>query len=593
MKKTKIICTMGPSTDDAALLAEMMRSGMDLARFNFSHGCHEDHARRVELVRKAAAEVEKPIALIADTKGPEMRLGIFKEGKVILKEGDSFTLTTEEIEGTQEISYVNYAGLPEELQPGNAILLSDGLLALEVTAVDVQGGKIYTKVVHGGEISSRKRVACPGVELKLPFLSEQDISDITFAAKLGMDYVAASFVQKADDVLAIRRVLEEVGSSMGIISKIENHAGVKNIEEIIAVSDGVMVARGDLGVEIPAEVVPLVQKNIIRSCNKAGKPVITATQMLESMITSYRATRAEASDIANAIFDGTDDIMLSGETASGKYPLEAVRTMAKIAEQTETALDYAQIFKNKGIGERIHSTEAISHATVQIAQELGSDAIVSITESGFTARMLAKYRPAAGVIGVSRHPQTVRAMQLYWGVYPYKGMMEESSSKIMKNSLKVLKEKGKVQKDDLVVFTACVFSVVTAGVPVGKPGTTNLIKVVAMSRKLVSGVGIGLQSITGVVCRCTKPEDFTGKLKAGDILVVDVLPDEAGKYAAAAGAIIAEEGGLTSTAAIVAVGCGVPAIVGACGAMQSLKDGTTVTVDTVSGIVYEGTSNIM
>ena len=256
---------MGPSTDDAALLAEMMRSGMDLARFNFSHGCHEDHARRVELVRKAAAEVEKPIALIADTKGPEMRLGIFKDGKVILNEGDSFTLTTEEIEGTQEISYVNYAGLPEELQPGNAILLSDGLLALEVTDVDVQGGKIYTKVVHGGEISSRKRVACPGVELKLPFLSEQDISDITFAAKLGMDYVAASFVQKADDVLAIRRVLEEVGSSMGIISKIENHAGVKNIEEIIAVSDGVMVARGDLGVEIPAEVVPLVQKNIIRS----------------------------------------------------------------------------------------------------------------------------------------------------------------------------------------------------------------------------------------------------------------------------------------------------------------------------------------
>ena len=237
MKKTKIICTMGPSTDDAALLAEMMRSGMDLARFNFSHGCHEDHARRVELVRKAAAEVEKPIALIADTKGPEMRLGIFKEGRVILKEGDSFTLTTEEIEGTQEISYVNYAGLPEELQPGNAILLSDGLLALEVTDVDVQGGKIYTKVVHGGEISSRKRVACPGVELKLPFLSEQDISDITFAAKLGMDYVAASFVQKADDVLAIRRVLEEVGSSMGIISKIENHAGVKNIEEIINVSD--------------------------------------------------------------------------------------------------------------------------------------------------------------------------------------------------------------------------------------------------------------------------------------------------------------------------------------------------------------------
>ena len=585
MKKTKIICTMGPSTDDVGLLAQMMRSGMDLARFNFSHGSHDDQARRVELVRRAAAEVEKPIALIADTKGPEMRLGIFKAGKVILKEGDSFTLTTEEIEGTEEISYVNYAGLPEELQPGNAILLSDGLLALEVTSIDVACGKIYTKVVHGGEISSRKRVACPGVELKLPFLSEQDISDITFAAELGMDYVAASFVQKADDVLAIRRVLEQCGSQMGIISKIENHAGVKNIEEIIAVSDGVMVARGDLGVEIPAEVVPLVQKDIIRSCNRFGKPVITATQMLESMINSYRATRAEASDIANAIFDGTDAIMLSGETASGKYPLEAVQTMAKIAEQTETALDYARIFKNKGIGERIHSTEAISHATVQIAQELGSDAIVSVTESGFTARMLAKYRPAAAVIGVSRHPQSVRLMQLYWGVCPVLGPWSENTDELIEESLACVKKHGLVKDGDNVI--------VTAGVPVGRSGTTNLIKVVTMSKKLVSGVGIGLQSITGVICKCEKPEDFTAKFKAGDILVVGVLPDEAGKYAAAAGAIIAEEGGLTSTAAIVAVGCGVPAIVGAAGAMQKLTDGATVTVDTVSGIVYEGTSNIM
>ena len=582
MKKTKIICTMGPSTDDAALLADMMRAGMDLARFNFSHGTHEEHARRAELVRKAAAEVDKPIALIADTKGPEMRLGIFKEGRVMLKEGDSFTLTTHEIEGTAEISYVNYAG---ELEPGNAILLSDGLLALEVTGVDRAAGEIYTKVVHGGEISSRKRVACPGVELKLPFLSEQDISDITCAAKLGMDYVAASFVQKADDVLAIRRVLEQDGSQMGIISKIENHAGVKNIEEIIAVSDGVMVARGDLGVEIPAEVVPLVQKSIIRSCNRAGKPVITATQMLESMITSYRATRAEASDIANAIFDGTDAIMLSGETASGKYPLEAVRTMAKIAEQTETALDYAQIFKNKGIGERIHSTEAISHATVQIAQELGSDAIVSITESGFTARMLAKYRPCAGVIGVSRHVQSVRLMQLYWGVYPVLGPWSGNTDELIENSLACAKQHGYIKDGDNVI--------VTAGVPVGRPGTTNLIKVVAMSKKLASGVGIGLKSITGVVCKCTSPEDFKTKFKAGDILVVGVLPEEAGKFAAAAGAIIAEEGGLTSTAAIVAVGCGIPAIVGAAGAMQVLTNGATVTVDTVSGIVYEGTSNIM
>ena len=452
MKKTKIICTMGPSTDDAALLAEMMRSGMDLARFNFSHGCHEDHARRVELVRKAAAEVEKPIALIADTKGPEMRLGIFKEGRVILKEGDSFTLTTEEIEGTQEISYVNYAGLPEELQPGNAILLSDGLLALEVTDVDVQGGKIYTKVVHGGEISSRKRVACPGVELKLPFLSEQDISDITFAAKLGMDYVAASFVQKADDVLAIRRVLEEVGSSMGIISKIENHAGVKNIEEIIAVSDGVMVARGDLGIEVPQERIPGIQRVLIRKCILAKKPVIVATQMLHTMINNPRPTRAEVTDIANAIYYRTDALMLSGETAYGKYPVDAVKTMTKIAAQAEKdKLEENDI--RIPLDENSNDVTAfLAKQAVKATSKLKIRAIITDSYSGRTARNLAAFRGKYPVLAICYKEKTMRHLALSYGVEAIYMPELANGQEYYFAALRRLLKEGRLQPTDMVGY---------------------------------------------------------------------------------------------------------------------------------------------
>lgn len=583
MKKTKIICTVGPSTDDAELLQKMMLSGMDLARFNFSHGSHADHEKRLNLVRQAAAAAGKTIACIADTKGPEMRLGNFADGKVYLQEGAEFSLTTEEILGSEKIASVNYQGLPSEVSCGSRILLSDGLLSLEVTAIE--GNIIHTKVIHGGELSSRKRVACPGIELQLPFLSEQDRADICFAARNGMDYIAASFVQKADDVLAIRKVLESVGSSMGIISKIENEAGVQHIEEIINVSDGIMVARGDLGVEIPYEVVPLVQKEIIAACNKAGKPVVTATQMLESMISSYRATRAEASDVANSIFDGTDAIMLSGETASGKYPLEAVQTMAKIAERTEASLDYAAIFRKKGISDRIHATDAISHATVQIAQELQADDILTITETGFTARMIAKYKPQADVIAVSRLPEKVRAMQLYWGVQPLLGPSSESTDEIIDLSLECALQHGVIKDGSCVV--------ITAGVPVGMTGSTNLIKVVNVGNKLLAGTGIGKVSVSGRICKAVTAADFADKLQQGDILVVDILNDEFVPAASQkAAAIIAEEGGLTSTTAIVGVTCGIPVIVGAANAFNTLQDGQTVTVDTVSGVVYEGKINL-
>ncbi|MBQ7884460.1 MAG: pyruvate kinase, partial [Phascolarctobacterium sp.] len=541
MKKTKIICTVGPSTDDIELLGKMMRAGMDLARFNFSHGSHEDHGKRLAMVKAAAERVGKVIATIADTKGPEMRLGMFANDKVILNAGDEFVLTTEDVLGDEHLAHVNYDGLPKEVQAGSKILLADGLLSLEVTAIE--GCKIHTKVVHGGEVSNRKRVACPGVELNLPFLSEQDKADILFAVANDMDYIAASFVQKADDVLAIRKILEDAGSSIGIISKIENEAGVQHIDEIINVSDGVMVARGDLGVEIPSEVVPLVQKDIIARCNKAGKPVITATQMLESMMHSYRATRAEASDVANSIFDGSDVIMLSGETASGDYPLEAVETMAKIAQRTEEALDYVSIFQKKGISERINSTDAISHATVQIAEEINADAILTITSSGFTARMISKYKPRATVIAASNSITRVRAMQYYWGVKPLLGPYSENTDEMIELSLACAMEQGYIKEGDCVI--------ITAGVPVGKVGSTNLIKVVNVGTKLLCGVGIGKKSVTGKVCKAVTTADFQNKLQSGDILVVDVLNDENVLLASQkAAAIISEEGGLTSSTAI-------------------------------------------
>ena len=583
MKKTKIICTMGPATDDVSLLTQMMQAGMDLARFNFSHGNHEDHGKRLGLVRQAAARAGKVIATIADTKGPEMRLGVFKDNKVQLSEGDEFTLTTADYLGDEHKAHVNYGGLPEELAVGSSILLADGLLSLKVTAIE--GCEIHTVVVNGGELSSRKRVACPGIELKLPFLSEQDKSDILFAAKNDMDYVAASFVQKADDVIAIRKVLEENGYHMGIISKIENEAGVKNIDEIINVSDGIMVARGDLGVEIPTEDVPIVQKEIISRCNKAGKPVITATQMLESMMNSYRATRAEASDVANAIYDGSDVIMLSGETASGKYPLEAVQTMAKIAERTEKSLDYIALFQKKGLAERIHSTDAISHATVQIATEIRANAILTITESGFTARMIAKYKPWSKVVAMSRVEKSVRMMQLYWGVEPILGPSSPNTDEMIEISLQCALHNGAISDGSTVV--------ITAGVPIGTPGSTNLIKVVTVGNKLLSGTGIGRKSVTGKLCICSTAADFANKLQKGDVLVVDVLNDEFVPAASAkAAAIIAEEGGLTSSTAIVGITCGLPVIVGAARAASTLLDGALVTVDPVSGDIYEGDINL-
>ena len=581
MKKTKIICTLGPATDKKELLVNMINAGMDLARFNFSHGSHEECEARLNLLKEAVKETGKVVGYVADTKGPEMRLGLFKGDKTTLVPGHEFILTTDDVEGTVEKAHVNYKGLPEEVKKGDTILLNDGKLSLEVKSTTDK--EIRTIVVNGGEISSRKRVAVPGAFLKLPFLSDADRSDITFAAQHGMDYVAASFVRNAHDAMEIRRLLESLGSHMGIIAKIENQEGVDNIDEILKVVDGIMVARGDLGVEIPMEDVPVVQKQIIAKCNALGKPVVTATQMLESMITNYRATRAEANDIANSIFDGTDAIMLSGETASGAYPLEAVQTMARIAKRTEQAIDYVHVFQHKGIGAQVQMTDAISHATVQIAQELEANAIMSITESGYTARMVAKYRPKATVIGVSPVDESLRRMTLYWGVVPLKGENKPSTDALIDASLKDALAAELIRKGDSLV--------VTAGMHVGKVGSTNLIQVVNVGEKIVAGQGIGKKAASGIVLRVEKKSDLDG-FKPGMILAVDSLENEMGTEAAQAGGIIAEEGGFTSPAAIIGINYGIPVIIGAKGAMDALETGDLVTLDVATGSVYAGKINV-
>lgn len=580
-KRTKIVCTVGPSTDKPGVLDRMIAAGMNVARFNFSHGTHEDHAKRISLVRAAAEKANKPIALMLDTKGPEMRIGKFAEGKVQLLANQMFTLTARDVLGTETIVSVNYNNLPREVKDGDRILLADGLISLVVERIE--GDDIVTLVQNSGEISNNKRVAVPGVPINLPPVSEQDVADILFGVSQDMDYIAASFIQRGADILAIRKVVEDAGGQMWILAKIESPTGVERIDEILNVADGIMVARGDLGVEIPAEDVPLVQKELIQKCNLSGKPVITATQMLESMINNPRPTRAEASDIANAIIDGTDAIMLSGETASGLYPIEAVEMMAKIAVRTEKVLKYDSMLLQKGISVRLSTTDAVSHATVQLAQELKASAIITATESGSTARMISKYRPQAPIVAVTSSEKTTRFTQLLWGVDPVLGGRFLNSDEMVENSIRSAQKAKAIQDGDLVV--------ITAGVPTGISGTTNMIRVHLVAKVLLTGQGIGKQVVTGKVCVITSSEELQTKYQPGDIMVAVGIDEKSATYASKAAAIIVEEGGLSSNAAIIGVTYNLPVIVNAPKATGLLKDGMIVTVDPIRGLVYEGEIN--
>jgi len=577
LRKTKIIATIGPASEEVETLKKMLEADMNVARLNFSHGSHEEHRRRIENLRQAAREAGKLLAIMLDTKGPEIRTGRLASGPVKLEAGQRFVLTNREVPGDNQEVQVSYAPLPQEVTPGTTILLADGLISLKV--VETTSTDIVCQVMSGGELGERKGINVPGVRINMPFLNDKDRDDILFGIKMGVDYIAASFVRTAEDVLEIRRILEQEGAAIDIIAKIESQEGVNNLDDIIQVVDGIMVARGDLGVEIPAEEVPLVQKLLVDKCTSAGKPVIIATQMLDSMINNPRPTRAEVSDVANAIFDGADAIMLSGETAAGKYPVEVVETMARIAYRAEQALPYADILRRKRTRENPSVTDAISYATCATASNLGASAIITATRTGQTARMVAKYRPQAAIVAATPDEKTVRKLALVWGVYPVLIDDVSGTDDLFEEAVRAALAANYIKNGDLVVLTA--------GVPTGRSGATNLMKVHIVGEILVQGMGIGSEVAKGPV-RIIHGEGDVNRIQPGDIVVTYSADSYLGPYLSSIGALIAEEGGLTSNAAIMGLNARIPVIVGARDAMRKLQDGMLVTVDTPRGKVYRG-----
>lgn len=468
IRKTKIVCTMGPAVEDENILRQMMMEGMNIARLNMSHGDHEEHERRLVMLKKLREELKLPVALLLDTKGPEIRLGDFEQKQVVLKQGQLFTLTTNEILGNKESAYITYSGLPYDVTPGNRILIDDGLVEMEVESV--VGEEIRCLVKNTGVISARKGVNVPGVFLSLPFINEKDYHDLKFAVEQEFDFVAASFTRTAEDIRELKNILKEFGGEkIKVIAKIENSQGVENLDEILQMADGVMVARGDMGVEIPLEEVPVIQKEMIKKVYGVGKQVITATQMLDSMIQYPRPTRAEANDVANAVYDGTSAIMLSGETASGKYPLECVRTMVRIAGRTEQDIDYKKRFLQSWLPTEGSITNAISKATVNAAIELNAKAIVTVTESGRTAYMISRYRPFCPIIACTSNQQTYRQLALSWGIVPLLIEEKKELDELFEEAIKAVEKTSMAGEDDVLVLTA--------GVPLGTSGTTNLLKV--------------------------------------------------------------------------------------------------------------------
>ncbi|MFU0824101.1 pyruvate kinase [Clostridium sp.] len=584
MQKTKMVFTIGPTSEKEEILTELIKAGMNAARLNFSHGDHEEHGKRIELIKKLRTKLNKPIAIMLDTKGPEIRTKDF-DGKVELKEGSKFTIHCgEDIIGDETRCAVTYDTLYKDVKPGDSILIDDGLVGLLVEKVD--GNRIECKVVNSGVVSSKKGVNVPGVKINLPALTEKDKADLIFGCEQGVDLVAASFIRKAADVLAIRKVLEQNGGNdIQIFSKIENQEGVDNIDEIIQFSDGIMVARGDMGVEIPIEMVPVVQKMIIEKCNKAGKPVITATQMLDSMMRNPRPTRAEASDVANAIFDGTDAVMLSGESANGKYPIEAANTMAKIARAAEAQIDYEAALNKRKENALSNIANAISLATCTTAMELNVSAIITATQSGSTARMVSKYRPEVPIIAVTPNEKVARRLALNWGVFPISATEFQSTDEMITESVNKAKEEGYIKNGDLVV--------VAAGIPVHYSGTTNMLKVHVVGDVLVQGKGAGSAPGFGNAKVIKNPKDAVKQVEKDDILIVKTLSKEYMEVLDRVAGIIAEEGGLTSHMAIECLSRGVPLIVNAGGATESIKTGTFITMDVARGVVYNGRANIV
>ena len=580
MRKTKIICTLGPSTDKDGVLRELVANGMNVARFNFSHGSHEEHKGRLDNLKAIRAELGKPVAALLDTKGPEIRLKDFKNGVEMLEAGQTFTLTTREVEGTKEICSITYKDLPQDVHEGGTIMLDDGLIKLRIT--NVTDTDITCEVLNSGKIKNKKGVNVPGVHLSMPYLSQRDRDDIIFGVQQGFDFIAASFVRTAQDVYDIRNLLNEYDSNIRIIAKIENREGVNNIDSILAAADAVMVARGDLGVEIDFTELPGIQKSVIDRSFSFGKPIVTATQMLDSMIVNPRPTRAEISDVANAIYDGTSAIMLSGETAAGAYPVEALKTMSAIAERTENEVHYRDNRLVDASNGQISVSDATAHAACLTAKDVNASAIVTVSESGNTARLLSKYRPAQPIIACVMNEQVQRQLAISWGITPLMMPLAHSTDELIEMSTSLAKENGYLHDGELAV--------VTAGVPVGVSGTTNMIKIHMIGNCLATGVGIGpegaaLANATGKACVCHNLDELRAKFKPGMVLVVSSTSNEMLSYVRDAAAIVVEEPGLNSHAAIAGKALLKPTIVGAAGATSHIRDGLMVAVDCAHGNV--------
>ena len=580
MRKTKIICTLGPSTDKGDVLRELIANGMNVARFNFSHGSYEEHGGRLANLKALREELGKPVAALLDTKGPEIRLKEFKNGVEMLEAGQTFTLTTREVEGTKEICSVTYKDLPHDVHEGGTIMLDDGLIMLRIEKVT--DTDITCTVLNSGKIKTKKGVNVPGVHLSMPYLSQKDREDIIFGIQNGFDFIAASFVRTAQDVYDIRNLLNEYDSNIRIIAKIENREGVNNIDSILSAADAVMVARGDLGVEIDFTELPGIQKNIIDRSFSFGKPIVTATQMLDSMMVNPRPTRAEISDVANAIYDGTSAIMLSGETAAGADPVEALKTMSAIAERTENEPHYRdERFKDAAHGQ-ISVSDATAHAACLTARDVNAAAIVTVSESGNTARLLSKYRPTQPIIACVMNEQVQRQLSLSWGITTLLMGPAKSTDELIEMSTALAQKNGYLHNGELAV--------VTAGVPVGVSGTTNRIKIHMVGNCLSTGVGVGrenadLTSASGKACVCRTLDEVRAKFKPGMVLVVPSTTNEMLEYVRDAAALVVEEAGLNSHAAIAGKALLKPTIVGALGACSHIRDGLDIAVDCAHGSV--------
>ena len=580
MRKTKIICTLGPSTDKDGVLRELIANGMNVARFNFSHGSHEEHKGRLDLLKSLREELGKPVAALLDTKGPEIRLKDFTNGTEMPEAGQTFTLTTRDVEGTKEICSITYKDLPQDVAPGGTIMLDDGLIKLQIQTVN--DTDIVCTVLNNGKIKNKKGVNVPGVHLSMPYMSQRDKDDIIFGIEQGFDFIAASFVRTAQDVYEIRNLLNEYDSNIRIIAKIENREGVNNIDSILAAADAVMVARGDLGVELDFTELPGIQKTIIDRSFSFGKPIVTATQMLDSMMVNPRPTRAEISDVANAIYDGTSAIMLSGETAAGAYPVEALKTMSAIAERTEQEGHYLRgrlMEPNTG---KISVSDATAHAACLTAKDVNAAAIVTVSESGTTARLLSKYRPQQPIIACVMKEQVQRQLSLSWGITSLMMPLAHSTDELIEMSTALAKENGFLHDGELAV--------VTAGVPVGISGTTNMIKIHMVGNCLATGVGVGpenaeVSNATGKACVCRTLDEVHAKFKPGMVLVVPSTSNEMLNYVRDAAALVVEEPGLNSHAAIAGKALLKPTVVGAVGATSHIRDGLMIAVDCAHGSV--------